>query len=290
MFHGRADGRHPAHPVPIAPMPDITALDPAALATARALLGGARRLVVLTGAGVSAESGVPTFRGPGGLWRSHRAEDLATPGAFARDPRLVWEWYGWRRALVAGCAPNAAHQALARHAATHAGAHGAVRLVTQNVDGLHAAAARALGPTVPAAVLPLELHGSLFRVRCTRCDWGAEHREPIDARSLDTLPRCPRCAALARPAVVWFGESLDPLVLEAAWTAAAEAEVCLVVGTSGVVQPAASLAAVTRDAGGWVIEVNPEATPLTGLAAVALRAPAAVAVPALLDAPPAADA
>lgn len=256
----------------------------APLARARALLAGARRVVVLTGAGVSAESGVPTFRGPGGLWRDHRPEELATPEAFARDPRLVWEWYGWRRQIVAGCRPNAAHHALARLAAGRAGA----RLVTQNVDGLHALAAHALAGEAgmaPDRALPLELHGSLFRTRCTRCAWSAEHREPVDAASVATLPHCPRCGALARPAVVWFGEALDAEVLARAWQAAADAELCLVVGTSGVVHPAAGLAAVTRERGGRVIEVNPEPTPLTALATVALRQPAAVALPALLAAP-----
>src|SRR5512147_2326155 len=122
----------------------------------------AKRVVVLTGAGVSAESGIPTFRGADGLWRRHRAEDLATPEAFARDPRLVWEWYQWRRDLVAACVPNAAHRALARLALSRDG----VTLATQNVDGLHARAAReAAGGDDPARALPLELHGSLFATR-----------------------------------------------------------------------------------------------------------------------------
>jgi NAD-dependent deacetylase len=279
----------------------------------------APRVLVLTGAGVSAESGVPTFRGPQGLWRDYRAEQLATPQAFARDPRLVWEWYAWRRTLVARCAPNAAHEALARFAlrrdvacrATSAdGARGDgredvgawVRLITQNVDGLHAEAARAAalallaetsreaipdvggaarGPS--AAALPLELHGSLFRSRCTRCGARYDRRdEPVDATSVETLPRCARCGALLRPDVVWFGEALDPEVLDAATRAAERATLCLVVGTSGVVHPAAGLARITRTAGGRVVEVNPEATPLTPLADVAVRLPAALAVPRIL--------
>ena len=283
---------------------------------ARDLVRAAERVLVLTGAGVSAESGVPTFRGPEGLWRNYRPEELATPQAFARDPRLVWEWYAWRRAAVARCEPNAAHRALARFAlrrdvaaerprTTEADAVGGAwaRIVTQNVDGLHAAAAHeaaaqllattareaapdvmgaARGPS--AAVLPLELHGSLFRSRCTRCSSRYAGRdEPVGATSADTLPRCARCGALLRPDVVWFGEALDQRILGAAVSAAERAEVCLVVGTSGVVQPAASLAAVTRDAGGRVIEVNPDETPLTRLAAVAVRLPAAVAVPRIVD-------
>jgi NAD-dependent deacetylase len=288
---------------------------PAAIDRARALVRSTRRVVVLTGAGVSAESGVPTFRGPQGLWRDYRPEQLATPEAFARDPRLVWEWYAWRRTVVARCAPNAAHEALARFALRRdlageaaAGPGGgrengaSVRIVTQNVDGLHAEAARgaalallaetsreaapdvggaARGPS--AAALPLELHGSLFHSRCTRCSARYDQRaEPVDATSLDTLPRCARCGALLRPDVVWFGEPLDAGVLEAAVRAAERAELCLVVGTSGSVQPAASLARVTREAGGRVVEVNPEETPLTPLADVAVRLPAARAVPTIV--------
>src|SRR4051812_30514379 len=169
------------------------------------LIASAQRVLVLTGAGISAESGVPTFRGEGGLWKSYRAEDLATPQAFARDPRLVWEWYGWRRELVGGCVPNAAHLELATLAIRRDG----IVIATQNVDGLHANAARRVDESKAERALPLELHGSLFTMRCTRCDWSREDRRPVDATSLDTLPRCERCAALARPAVVWFGESLE---------------------------------------------------------------------------------
>jgi NAD-dependent protein deacetylase/lipoamidase len=239
---------------------------------ARSLLRDARRVVALTGAGVSAESGVATFRGPGGLWKEYRAEDLATPQAFARDPRLVWEWYGWRRAAVTLCAPNAAHHALAA-AAT---ARSEFRVVTQNVDGLHAAAAGS-----PNAE-PLELHGSLFRVRCTRCGDGRQDRGSIDATSLDTLPRCASCGALERPDIVWFGEALDERVLAEAIQLASSADVCLVVGTSALVHPAAGLADLTRRSGGSVIEVNVVDTPLTESAAVALRGPAATIVPAIL--------
>lgn len=243
-----------------------------AMERTRALLQGAERVVVLTGAGVSAESGVPTFRGPDGLWKQHRAEDLATPGAFARDPRLVWEWYGWRRGLVARCVPNAAHVALARAASARRN----FRIVTQNVDGLHAAAA-----TTPAAV-PLELHGSLVRTRCTRCGERREDRSTIDATSVDTLPRCAGCGALARPDVVWFGEPLDAEVLREATHLAAAADVCLVIGTSALVYPAAGLAELTRRGGGHVIEVNLAETPLTSAATVALRGAAATIVPELL--------
>ena len=246
---------------------------------ARQLVQSARRIIVLTGAGVSAESGVPTFRGADGLWRNFRPEDLATPQAFARDRRLVWEWYGWRRERVTRCRPNAAHEALARLAL----GRGGVRIVTQNVDGLHANAASAVsGGSDPGPALPLELHGSIFRVRCTACSDRYPHREPIDSQSEETLPRCRRCRAVVRPDVVWFGEPLDAGVLQEAFDAAAQADVCLVVGTSAVVQPAASIATVTRSHGGEIIEVNPEPTPITPPATVSLRARAAEAVPAIV--------
>jgi NAD-dependent deacetylase len=186
--------------------------DSGKLEEARALLTRASRVIVLTGAGVSAESGVPTFRGPEGLWRTFRPEDLATPQAFRRDPRLVWEWYAWRQERVRACAPNAGHHALARLVRS-----GRARVVTQNVDGLHdRAAADAAGGDPSARERPLELHGSLFRVRCVRCASPEPLASPVDASSEDTLPRCP-CGALLRPDVVWFGEALDPGVLDEAF-------------------------------------------------------------------------
>jgi NAD-dependent deacetylase len=242
---------------------------------ARRALHAAERVVVFTGAGVSAESGVPTFRGAGGLWREFRAEDLATLEAFARDPRLVWEWYGWRRELVARCAPNAAHAAVARFARRPG-----VTVVTQNVDGLHQRAAREAGGA-PDDVLAL--HGTLFGARCTRCGRRAPHDAPVDATSSGTLPRCEACGALLRPDVVWFGETLDPRVLDAALDAARSADACLVVGTSALVQPAASVATLAARAGATLVEVNAEATPLSAVAAFALRGKAGEIVPRLLD-------
>lgn len=235
------------------------------------LLARSKRIVVLTGAGISAESGVPTFRGEGGLWKSYRAEDLATPEAFSRDPRLVWEWYGWRREVVRSCAPNAAHFALAQFADRHQ--H--TLIATQNVDGLH----RQAGTREDALV---ELHGGLFRVRCTSCAWRSPHTERVDATSMETLPRCESCGALARPDIVWFGESLDPRNIERAFAAAEDADVCLVIGTSGVVQPAASIASVTRRHGGAVIEVNPVETPITDISSISLRGTAVDVVPGIL--------
>lgn len=254
-------------------------------ARGRDIIAAADRVVVLTGAGISAESGVPTFRGSDGLWNSFRPEELASPTAFLRDPRLVWEWYEWRRRRVLECRPNAAHFALAAFALDR-GVAGA-RIVTQNVDGLHGVAARET-PISPSAAtrwdaaLPVELHGSLFRVRCTACGLRREHRGPVDASSSASLPRCGQCGALLRPDIVWFGEALDDAVLGEALERVRAADVCLVVGTSAVVQPAASLAMVTKRAGGTIIEVNPDTTPLTPFADLSIRAPAVEVVPRLV--------
>jgi NAD-dependent deacetylase len=233
-------------------------------------LRSARNVVALTGAGVSAESGVPTFRGAGGLWRTYRPEDLATPEAFARDPRLVWEWYAERRASVAACRPNRAHEALAALEDRVAD----FLLVTQNVDGLHA---------VAGSRLVFELHGSLWRTRCTACGVRRDDRRVPLA---DLPPRCPApaCGALLRPDVVWFGEPLLEEDMTAALAAARRAELVLVVGTSSIVYPAAALPQIARSAGAFVVEVNPEETPLTRLAHVSIRGTAGEVVSALVEA------
>jgi NAD-dependent deacetylase len=258
-------------------MPDAAVSDDGA--RARELLRDAASIMILTGAGVSAESGVPTFRGNAGLWNQFRPEDLATPEAFARDPRLVWEWYAWRRGLVIECLPNAAHVAMAQCALRWRD----VTIVTQNVDGLHARAAReAAAGSDPTAALPLEVHGSILRDRCSACE-ARSNPVPVDATSVATLPRCGRCGALLRPDVVWFGEMLDEETLSAADAAAANADACLVVGTSALVHPAASLPLRTRANGGVVIEVNLEETPLSRVAEISIRARAGDAVPLLLS-------
>ncbi|HET7217902.1 MAG TPA: Sir2 family NAD-dependent protein deacetylase, partial [Vicinamibacterales bacterium] len=168
----------------------------AALADLRVRLRAARRVAILTGAGVSAASGVPTFRGPGGLWRSFRAEDLATPEAFHRDPYLVWQWYDWRRSVLAGCTPNPAHEVLARWTERDG-----VTLITQNVDGLHELA---------GARHVIRFHGSVWRLRCSLgCGAAEESWEDRRVPLPELPPRCPGCGAHARPAVVWFGEPID---------------------------------------------------------------------------------
>ncbi len=252
---------------------------------ARAAVAVANRLIILTGAGVSAESGIPTFRGAGGLWKDFRPEELATPEAFSREPALVWEWYEWRRGLVRGCEPNPAHMAIADHALRQE----TTQIVTQNVDGLHHRAARRAArlradPVEPDQAYPIEVHGALHRNRCSSCDEIDAKPAEVDASSLDTLPRCPSCSALMRPDVVWFGEPLNPQVLETAHRAAHDADVCLVVGTSSLVYPAAAIPEVTAAHGGRVIEVNLDPTPLTAAADISLRGRAGSLVPELLRA------
>ena len=217
-------------------------------------------VVVLTGAGISAESGVPTFRGEGGLWENNRAQDLATPVAFAQDPELIWRFYAWRRQLVRGCRPNRGHMILAEMER----ALQPFTLITQNIDGLHHRA---------GSRRVIELHGSLWQLRCPACgDSWRDLAVPFDT----TPPLCPSCGAVARPAVVWFGEALDPDILDQALSACVEAGTMLVVGTSALVQPAAHLPLGAKQAGARLIEVNLETTPLTPHADLVLRGPASV--------------
>jgi NAD-dependent deacetylase len=218
-----------------------------------------RSVVVMTGAGVSADSGIPTFRGPGGLWRDFRPEELATPEAFRRDPRLVWEWYEWRRGLIREAEPNAAHEALARIA-------DAV-IITQNVDGLHARAGSAD---------VVELHGNIFRVRCVREGVARMHVEAFD----DVPPHC-ECGALLRPDVVWFGEALPNDAVARAVGALHAADVLLIIGTSGVVHPAAGFVTIHE---GLSIEINPETSGVSSACTYAIPARAAEATPAIVEA------
>ena len=229
-------------------------------------LHAARRVVVLTGAGISAESGVPTFRGADGLWRSFRAEQLATPEAFSRDPKLVWEWYDWRRGLIAKVQPNPGHMVLARWETRLPG----FILITQNVDGLH--------PLAGSRNI-LELHGNIWKTRCVPEGIVRPNR---DVPLAEIPPHCATCGGLLRPHIVWFGESLDAATIQAAYTVSRASDVMVVVGTSAMVYPAADLPFAAAAAGATVIEINPDATPLTGTVDISIRGKAGEVLP-LID-------
>jgi NAD-dependent deacetylase len=243
---------------------------------ASARLRAAGRVVVFTGAGISTESGVPTFRDAlTGLWARFDAQALATPEAFGADPELVWGWYEWRRAAVERVAPNPGHLAVAAIEA-HAGQ---TTVITQNVDDLHERA---------GSKSPIHLHGSLFAPRCAQCAAsapppGGPADEPAAGRRL-APPRCTACGGPVRPGVVWFGEALPEDALADAVRAAADCDLLLTVGTSGLVYPAAEIPQVAARFGAPVIQINPQPTPMDPIAAINLRGPAAEILPALVEA------
>jgi len=223
-------------------------------------------VVALTGAGISAESGVPTFRGADGLWRNYNVTELATPEAFSRNPGLVWEFYNWRRGLIGSLNFNSAHKALVDLEAKvpH------FTLITQNVDGLHLkAGSKSL----------VEIHGNLWKVLCTKCQ-----KITLDlSLNMGPLPKCAACGALLRPHVVWFGEALDQGLLTKAIAASRDCQVMLVIGTSSVVQPAASLALQAKEAGALVAEINIEKTPYSAYMDYSLLGKAGEIVPKLVE-------
>ncbi len=226
----------------------------------------ARSVTVLTGAGVSAESGVPTFRGKDGLWRNYAPEDLATPEAFARDPSLVWEWYNMRREKLLGIEPNAAHMALVEMERKTED----FTLITQNVDGLHGRA---------GSGNLLELHGNIWKVRCTRC----RSIEDNDDVPIDIPPYCATCGCILRPHIVWFGEMLHEDVLEAVYASLGRCEMMIVAGTSGIIQPAASFVAMAKRIGAHVVEINLEETPNSGVVDETILGKAGEVLPGLID-------
>ncbi len=219
-----------------------------------------KHCAVLTGAGVSAESGMPTFRGEGGLWKEFRPEELATPEAFARNPELVWEWYDYRRGILEGIEPNEGHRALAAAEKVF----DIFTLITQNVDGLHQSA---------GSSDVIELHGNIRRDRCNICD---------ACRGEGEGRQC-RCGGPYRPDVVWFGESLPQDAIARGFEAAGSSDLFFSIGTSTQVYPAEQLPFVAQDAGAFVVEVNPEPTPLTPLATLSLRGPSGYWMPRLID-------
>jgi NAD-dependent deacetylase len=231
-------------------------------------LQSARHIAVLTGAGISAESGVPTFRdAQTGLWAQYNPEELATAAAFRRNPKLVWEWYSWRRELISQARPNPAHYALV----TLAGHVPAFTLITQNIDGLHQQA---------GSRQVIELHGNIHRAKCFRENVGVANWAP----GPDVPPLCPHCHGPLRPDVVWFGEILPADALQAAVHAAQVCDLFLSIGTSALVHPAASLPLVARDYGAQVAEINLEPTPLTPDVDIAYHGRAGELLPRLVAA------
>ncbi|MFN3599406.1 MAG: SIR2 family NAD-dependent protein deacylase, partial [Aquificaceae bacterium] len=226
------------------------------------------RVVVLTGAGISSESGVPTFRGKEGLWKNFKPEDLATLEAFKRNPSLVWEWYLWRRSIIAGAEPNEGHRILVK---LEEKLGDNFFLITQNVDGLHQKA---------GSKRMVELHGNIWRVKCLKCfaiyyDYQS-HYEKLP-------PTCKKCGGLIRPHVVWFGESLPEYALKRAIEKSRSCDIFVSVGTSGLVYPAAYLPFLAKESGAKVIEINPQETPISSIAHVIIREPASVGLKKLLE-------
>lgn len=239
--------------------------------TVRAWVAEARRIAVLTGAGVSAESGVPTFRDAlTGLWAHFDPQALATESAYRADPETVWDWYAHRRAMLSRALPNAGHLALARFSQTHPGR---LTLITQNVDGLHQRAGQADA---------IALHGTLMEDRWLDAPRACCQAQPPQA---GRPPACPTCGNLRRPAVVWFGENLPPAALAAAEAGVADCDLMLVVGTSGQVYPAAGLAFAAHQQGARVVVINPESTELDRIAEICLPEPSANCLPFLLESP-----
>jgi NAD-dependent deacetylase len=224
------------------------------------LVKSAAKVAVLTGAGVSAESGIPTFRSNGGYWQQHRFEDLATPQAFARDPTFVWTWYEERRRMIARAKPNAGHYALVELEKQKPD----FTLITQNVDGLH---------DLAGSKNVIRLHGDIWNVRCLKCG-----TERVDRTELDDLPPYCECGGMLRPGVVWFGEALPERALELANAAVRAADVLIVAGTSAQVYPAAGLIPLASA----VIEINPEETDFSDEVTYSLRGTSAEILPRLL--------
>ncbi|XP_033214689.1 NAD-dependent protein deacylase sirtuin-5, mitochondrial-like [Belonocnema kinseyi] len=259
----------------------------------RETLLNAKNVLILTGSGISAESGIPTFRGAGGFWRKYQAQSLATPEVFASNPSLVWEFYEYRRTVAAQAKPNKAHEAIAEFQKRLSKENKIVSIVTQNIDGLHQRA---------GAENVLELHGSLYKTRCTKCK-NVEQNESLpicpalegkgspDPKALSSdipvedLPRCEKqdCGGLLRPHIVWFGENLDKDVLRKAYEAVETCDACLVIGTSSVVYPAAMFAPQVARRGISVAEFNIESTPATRDFKYHFEGPCTVTVPEALE-------
>ncbi|XDD48766.1 NAD-dependent deacylase [Leptospira sp. WS92.C1] len=226
-----------------------------------------QNITAITGAGISAESGVPTFRGTDGLWKNFRAEELATPEAFQKNPKLVWEWYLWRRNIIESKSPNEGHKALVELEQKHSNFF----LITQNVDGLHLQA---------GSKRPLEIHGNIFINRCVSCDYQSKELK-IDSKNLP--PHCGRCNSLLRPGVLWFGESYEELKLNQSIFRMQNTDLLLILGTSGAVSMPVYLAQIAKEAGSLVIEINQEETPFTSSADLFLQGKSGKILPELVQ-------
>lgn len=219
-------------------------------------------VAVITGAGISQESGVPTFRGEEGLWKTYRAEDLANPAAFQRDPQLVWGWYNWRRGIVAEARPNPAHLGLVEMEENL----DSFMIATQNVDGLHRLA---------GSKEVHEIHGNIWKARCTACETVFDDREVYEDGQ---MPHCPKCGALARPHILWFGETYDQELLSGVMGFLARSRTVLVIGTSGMVYMPVHLAEYAKSRGATIIDINPEDSAVTDVATISIRKKAGEAV------------
>ena len=228
-------------------------------------LKNASAVTVLTGAGISAESGVPTFRGKDGLWENNKVEELATPEALEQDPQLFWKFYAWRKKLINEVKPNLGHYALVDFERIYAD----FLLITQNVDNLHRLAGNEK---------MIELHGNIFNTKCSKC--GKIHEGDVD--KIIEIPKCSICGGNLRPDVVLFGENLEDRNIRQAQAAAAECEIFFSIGTSSLVEPAASLPFLAKANGSYVVEINSEETPLSQHANECLRGSAAKVLPALV--------
>jgi NAD-dependent deacetylase len=235
------------------------------------LIKNSEKITVITGAGISAESGVPTFRGKNGLWKNFKPEELATPFAFQKNPKLVWEWYNWRRNLISKCKPNKAHYFIAQLECIK----NKFLLITQNVDGLHSRAGNKK---------LIEIHGSIWKVKCTKCSYNEENWDvPVNFP-----PLCPKCNNLLRPAVVWFGESLNYVDLDTSISNIIESELLIIVGTSGVVQPVASFPFQGKQQNSdlKIVEINLEPTPITKIADMFIQSKSAEFLSLILKSKP----
>jgi len=233
------------------------------------LIDKSGKVTVMTGAGISAESGIQTFRGQQGLWNNFKPEELATPQAFWKDPKLVWEWYDWRRKTIGEAKPNPGHYALVELE----GQKSNFNLITQNVDGLH---------QIAGSKNVIEIHGNIWKIRCTKC---GEIETNFDVPLKEIPPTCSKCGDMGRPNVVWFGEMIPMDVIDKSLNVIEECDVLLIVGTSGIVEPAASMGIIAKEAGKKVVEINLEDTPSSPLYDIRIRKKSGEVLPLLCGSP-----